>query len=87
MFKRIFTLFFGLGLGLLVGAFVVKRLDEASKAVAPNNVARNAGRAAGSFGNRLKDAMAEGRRVANEREAELRADYDIPSVSRALGRG
>lgn len=86
MFKRIFTLFFGLGLGLLVGAFVVRRMDEAAKAVAPNNVARNAGRAAGSFADRLKVAMAEGRDLAAEREAELRTAFEIPTVSRALGR-
>ena len=86
MFKRLFTLFFGLGLGLLVGAFVVKRLDEASKAVAPNNVARNAGRAAGSLADRFNAAIAEGKGLAAEREAELRANFDIPSVSRALGR-
>ena len=86
MVKRIFTLFFGLGLGLLVGAFVVRRVDEATQAVAPNNVARNAGRAAGSFADRLKVAVDEGRRAANAREAELRATFDIPSVGQALGR-
>lgn len=86
MFKRLFTLFFGLGLGLLVGAFVVRRIEVATKAVAPNNVARNAGRAAGSFADRLKNAVAEGRELAADREAELRATFDIPTVSRALGR-
>ena len=84
MFKRIFLLFFGLGLGLLVGAFVVKRIDEASQAVAPSNVARNAGRAAGGFMTRLQDAAAETRAVAAEREAELRAQYGVPTMRQAL---
>ena len=85
MIKRIFLLFFGLGLGLLVGAFVVKRLDEASRAVAPTNVARNAGRAAGTFLDRLRDAAAETRGVAAEREAELRAQYHVPTMRQAFG--
>ncbi len=86
MFKRIFLLFFGLGLGLLVGAFVVKRLDEASRAVAPTNVARNAGRAAGGLMTRLQDAAAETRAVAAQREAELRAEYGVPTMRDAFQR-
>lgn len=86
MFKRIFLLFFGLGLGLLVGAFVVKRLDEASRAVAPTNVARNAGRAAGGIMTRLQDAAAETRAVAAQREAELRAEYGVPTMRDAFQR-
>lgn len=85
MIKRIFLLFFGLGLGLLVGAFIVKRLDEASRAVAPTNVARNAGRAAGTFLDRLRDAATETRTVAAEREAELRAQYHVPTMRQAFG--
>ena len=86
MFKRIFLLFFGLGLGLLVGAFVVKRLDEASRAVAPTNVARNAGRAAGGIMTCLQDAAAETRAVAAQREAELRAEYGVPTMRDAFQR-
>jgi hypothetical protein len=86
MIKRIFLLFFGLGLGLLVGAFVVRKMDEASQAVAPTNVARNAGRAAGGFLNRLRDAAEETARVAAIREAELRAEFDVPTVREALQR-
>ena len=85
MIKKIFLLFFGLGLGLLVGAFVVQKMDEASQAVAPQNVARNAGRAAGGFLDRLREAAAETNRVAAAREAELRAEYGIPTMRQALG--
>lgn len=84
MFKRIFLLFFGLGLGLLVGAFVVKRIDEASRAVAPSNVARNVGRGAGTFAERLRAAAAETRAVAAVREAELREQFGVPTMSEAL---
>lgn len=86
MIKRIFLLFFGLGLGLLVGAFLVRKMDEASQAVAPANVARNAGRAAGGLLNRLRDAAEETARVAAIREAELRAEFNVPTVREALQR-
>lgn len=84
MIKKIFLLFFGLGLGLLVGMFVVRKLDEASEAIAPTTVARNAGRAAGGFLDRLREAAAETSRVSAAREAELRAQFDIPTVRQAL---
>lgn len=84
MIRKIFLLFFGLGLGLLVGAFVVKKMDEASQAYAPSNVARNAGRAAGGFMGRLREAAAETNRVASAREAELRAEWGVPSMREAL---
>ena len=84
MIRRIFLLFFGLGLGLFVGAFLVRKLDEASQAVAPTNVARNAGRAAGGFMGRLREAAAETNRVAAAREAELRAQWGVPTMREAL---
>jgi hypothetical protein len=84
MIRKIFLLFFGLGLGLLVGAFLVKKMDEASQAVAPSNVARNAGRSAGDLMGRLRAAAAETNRVAAAREAELRAEWGVPTMREAL---
>ncbi len=86
MIRKIFLLFFGLGLGLLVGAFVVKKMDAASQAVAPSNVARNAGRAAGGLMGRLREAADETSRVAAAREAELRVQFGVPTVRQALHR-
>lgn len=83
--KRAFTLALGLGAGLLVGAYVVKRLDEAQRAVAPTNLAGQAGRAAGSLGERLRAAAAEGRQAAAEREDELRSRFVVPGVRDQLG--
>lgn len=84
--RRAFFVALGLGVGLLVGAYVVRRLDEASRAAAPANLASQAGRAAGGFASRLRAAADEGRVAAAEREAELRARYEVPSVTEALGR-
>ena len=83
--KRAFSIAVGLGAGLLIGAYVVRRLDEAQQAVAPTNLAGQAGRAAGSFADRVRVAADEGRAAAAAREAELRAQFDVPSVRKALG--
>lgn len=83
--KRAFSIALGLGAGLLIGAYVVRRLDEAQQAVAPKNLAGQAGRAAGSFAERVRVAADEGRAAAAAREAELRAQFDVPSVRKALG--
>lgn len=83
--KRVFTLALGLGAGLVVGAYVVRQLDQAQRAVAPTNLAGQAGRAAGGFAERLRAAAEEGRAAAAAREAELRAAYPVPSVRQALG--
>ena len=82
--KRVFTLALGLGAGLLVGAYVVRRLDEAQRAVAPANLAGQAGRAAGGFAERMRLAAAAGRTAAAEREAELRSQFHVPSVRDAV---
>jgi hypothetical protein len=82
--KRAFSIALGLGAGLLIGAYVVRRVDEASQAVAPANLAGQAGRAAGSFAERMREAVEEGRVAAAEREAELRGRFDVPTVREAV---
>ncbi len=82
--KRAFSVALGLGAGLLIGAYVVRRVDEATQAVAPANLASQAGRAAGGFAERMKAAVEEGRLAAAEREAELRGRFDVPSVREAV---
>jgi len=82
--KRLFALFFGLGLGLLVGAVFVRRVDRAAQAVAPGNLAAQAGRAAGGMSAQLRAAWEETRRVAAEREAELRAEFGVPTARQLL---
>ncbi len=84
--RRAFSIALGLGAGLLIGAYVVRRLDAAQRAVAPANVAGQAGRAAGTVANRLREAAAAGRDAAAEREAELRGRFEVPGVRATLGR-
>jgi hypothetical protein len=83
--KRALLLVVGLGAGVVIGAYVVRRLEEAQRAVAPATIAGNAGRAAGSFTERLRAAAEEGRAAAAAREAELRSQYEVPSLGTSLG--
>ncbi|MFP4149659.1 MAG: hypothetical protein ACLFV0_09225 [Nitriliruptoraceae bacterium] len=82
--KRLFTLTLGLGAGVVVGVYLVRRLDQAQQAVQPSTLAGNAGRAAAGLGTRLQAALAEGRVAAAEREADLRSRFDVPSLGTAL---
>jgi hypothetical protein len=84
--KRAFSLALGLGAGLLIGAYIVRRVDAATQAASPVHLAGEAGRAAGTFSERLKHAAEQGRLAAEAREAELRARYDVPTLQRALER-
>ena len=82
--RRIFSLALGLGAGLLIGGWVIRRLDEAQRAVAPTNIAGQAGRAAAGLTERFQLAMSAGRQAAHEREAELRSQFEVPSLREAL---
>ena len=84
---RIFLLLFGLGAGLVVGALVMRRVDRAAQALAPQNLARRAGRGVVTARHRLTDALDEARRAAAEREAELRAEHGIAPLVDPQGRG
>ncbi|HEX9889095.1 MAG TPA: hypothetical protein VGA69_06430 [Nitriliruptorales bacterium] len=84
MFKRLFLIVFGLGLGLVVGAIVMRRIDQAAQAVSPNNLAGQAGRAAATLGSRLRAAWAETKVAAAEKEAELRSEFNVPRAGDLL---
>lgn len=78
MFKRLFLIVFGLGLGLMVGALAMRRMDQAAKAVAPGNLASQAGAAAATLGDRFRAAWAETQAASAEKEAELRSQFNVP---------
>lgn len=82
--RSLFTLTLGLGAGLLVGGYVVRRVDRAARAAHPVALADRAGRAAGTFGSRVQLAAEAGRAAAADREAQLRRDWDVPPLRVAL---
>lgn len=75
--RSVFAVALGLGAGLLVGGYAVRRLDRATRAAHPVQVADRTGRAAGGFVTRVQSAAAAGRAAAADREAQLRRDWDV----------
>ena len=75
--RSVFAVALGLGAGLLVGGYVVHRIDRATRAAHPVQVADRAGRATGGFVSRVQDAAVAGRVAAADREAQLRRDWDV----------
>lgn len=78
---------FGVGAGLAVGAILMRRLDRATARLAPSSLAAQTSRAATNLRDRLKAALEEGGRSAAEREADLRREFNVPSVREAAGQG
>ena len=80
----IFLTLFGLGIGLAIGAILMRRVDRAAAKVAPENLADQAAQYAATIADRFRAAVAEGSQAAAETEAELRARYGVPTVEEAM---
>lgn len=77
MLTRMFFALIGLGAGVALGIWSIRKLESAGQRLAPENVARRAGERASGLGARLAGAVAQGRLAAEAKEAELRAAYGI----------
>lgn len=77
MFKRLFFAMIGLGAGVALGGYAVRKVEHARRSLSPNELAAAAGRQAGGLRDRIAVAVAAGRAAAAGREAELRAVYRV----------
>ena len=75
MFSRMFFAAVGLGAGVAVGIWTIRKLERTSKQLAPDAIVARAGERASGLGARLSDALQAGRQAAEAKEAELRAEY------------
>ena len=80
MIRRLFWTLFGLGLGLVLGVRILRQVDRFTEAAKPGAVAQRAGRRVGGTRARWRDAFAEGRDAAHQRELELRTRFGVPSL-------
>jgi hypothetical protein len=83
MFKRAFYLAVGLGAGVALGVYAIRKLEETQRKLTPEHLAGAAAARTGAFQERLADAIAQGREAAAAKETELRAVYrnrPIPTV-------
>lgn len=76
MIRRLFWIL----LGMLLGVWVLRRIDQVTHAARPGTVAERTGRRVGGTQARWHDAVAAGRDAARAREHELRDRYGVPSL-------
>jgi hypothetical protein len=87
MFKRLFFAMIGLGAGVTLGIWAVRKAEEAQRKLTPGHIAGVAGARAGSLRERIDIALAQGREAAVAKEAELRAVYRVRDVPGAENPG
>lgn len=75
MFKRTFFVLVGVGAGITLGVWAVRKVEATSRKLRPDALAATAGRQMSSVGGRLRQAIEEGRAAAADKESELRAVY------------
>ena len=75
MFSRMFFAAVGLGSGVAVGIWAIRKLERTSRQLAPDALMARAGERASGLGERLSYALEAGRLAADAKEAELRASY------------
>lgn len=73
MFKRLFWLTVGLGIGFGTSFRLMRAVRRTVERFMPERIARDAAAGARSIGGELRAALDEGRLAMREREAELRA--------------
>jgi hypothetical protein len=75
MFSRMFFAAVGLGAGVAVGIWTIRKLERTSQQLSPDALAARAGQRASGLSQRLQAALELGRQAADAKEAELRAAY------------
>lgn len=75
--RRVFWVALGLGAGT-AGAILASRWTKRqARRVSPQTIAREAKGGILDLGKLLTESLAEGRQAMDEREAQLRRDYDV----------
>jgi hypothetical protein len=75
--RRLLFAVVGLGAGVTLGIWAVRKVEETTRRLRPDALAASAGARAGSVGGRLRDAVAAGRAAAAAKESELRTIYRV----------
>ncbi|MET0726671.1 MAG: hypothetical protein ABWZ76_00045 [Acidimicrobiales bacterium] len=79
MFRRLFWLVIGVGLGLGVSFWVMRFVRETAARYAPERVSADLAGAVKGLRSDLRAAVAEGRAAMRAREAEVRSDVERSS--------
>jgi hypothetical protein len=82
MFKRIFWLAIGLGIGFGMSFWFMRFIRETVDRYRPERVSQDLAGAISKLGDDLRAAVREGRVAMAEREEELRAEVDSQRATR-----
>ena len=82
MFKRLFWLCVGIGLGAGMSYWLARFLRQTAERYSPERVSGEVVNGARRLGTDLRVALNEGREAMRKREAELRADLEIRQARR-----
>lgn len=83
MFKRLFWLAVGLGLGFGLSFWLMRFLRETVDRYRPERISQDLAGAVSKLGDDVRAAVREGRLAMAEREEELRAEVDGHRAARA----
>ena len=75
--KRGFWVALGLGAGAASAVIVSRWTKKQARRVAPSTIAREAKGGLFELGKLVNESLAEGRRAMDERETQLRRDFDV----------
>ena len=76
--RRIFWGLVGVGLGVVVGAQVVRWANRMKAKYSPPNLAREAGGKIAGFADRVRETVQLGLEEMDQAEAEIRAELGLP---------
>jgi hypothetical protein len=76
--RRVFWGLVGVGLGVVVGAQVVRWANRTKQKYSPPNLAREGSRKISGFAERLRETIELGLQEMEHAEAEIRADLGLP---------
>ena len=82
MFKRLFWLAIGLGLGFGLSFWLMRFIRETVDRYRPERVSQDLAGAISKLGDDLRAAVREGRLAMAEREEELRSEVDAQRTAR-----
>ena len=77
MFKRLFWLCVGIGLGAGLAYWLQKALRQTAERYSPERVSNDLVDGARRLGTDMRKAIEEGREAMRKREAELRAELEL----------
>ncbi|MEZ5169802.1 MAG: hypothetical protein R3A49_03545 [Acidimicrobiia bacterium] len=85
MFRRLFWLMVGFGLGLGLAVLTFRRIDAVLNRYAPPQVADQLATSAKALGRDVREAVLVGRAAMREREAELRSEVGVSAPGVGVG--